>query len=788
MLNTDICNELTSIVENSDPIYRLRKAYCGAQFDIDRLEAAGLEKAYEQDDQVWYESCHSQPDEEWTVRYCMHESGYLRDIIALKFVADGYIGDLQKQAPEDFPFEQAVCQTLDEVLVFGVGISANDEFHFLTHGWELNDPEEGLSEQTRKAYIWIARLRGLMDTDEVLAKRYIVGACRWPDYLETGLLQAEVAMCASQLGLKVEAAIFALKAIASGLENAEFWNYIGCAIDRLSLYDLAFLTFIRASELKLEEPQYQKNVWLLGKRVLENHLENQDFKEALDVAEQLLKYPEQAPEEDLEMTETSSALCCEGLGLLDEAADRYYTAWKKNSDNLVVHLALNRLQEEDTRVRLKAFEQQLKSFPRVPQEVGLEGRLPIEFIEGYGHGNHWESLVPNVEDFVKESIPFILEKMKVLEKVEIKPSDRVRGAAHAACAGVYPADEALFAMPIISIAEGEHGNRLDSAFPSATNGEGVELSVVGLKEWENGVEGSVEVELPSGRTVDLFDPEYFKNREIYKTKHKYPFALNAFAWSLEEAEDHEFEVTEGPLTFLDGDEYKEKGPQTVTMNPETSILWNDFEYPAEFSYRLHVLEINWTEFMGHKVCAITTEYGGEDDPIPFTLYAGEHLLSEFSPKPGDAIQGSLWLQGYLLSDNGQTVEPEEEDNSPFMGRLSFSKERGTNIFGTNHLEAALNASDGLKSYASLTFHLGNQPQFVADGYSGKRVLVYIKEFDSEQQEWDQAYQEAAGLMETRTSLKELPLHIVGIGYKDIGKGFTFSYHGWEEFEEELKSQ
>ena len=785
MLKNDIRNALNAIIANPDPLYLLRKDFCGAKYDRNHLESAGLQLAYEKGDCVWYESSHGRTGDKWTVRYCLHQSGYLRDVIALQFVADGYIGDIQRQAHSEFPYEHEVRNLLSSGITVPIGITADDEFYFLTHAWALDKPE-GVSEQTRKAYIWIARLRELMEADEIQAKRYVVGAARWLDYLDFGLLQAEAAMLASQLRMEVEAAIFALKAIDSGLEDAELWNYVGCAIDRLSLYELAFLTFIRAAELKLEEPQFQKNVWLLGKRVLEDHLKKRAFKEALDVAEQLLKYPEQASEEDLEMAETASGLCCEGLGLLDEAADRYYTAWKKNSDNLVVHLALNRVQEEDTKIRLDALEQQLKSFPRVPQEVGSELHLPTEFIEGYGHGNHWESLVPSVEDFFKKHLTNIMEKMKVLEKVDIPPCNRVRGVAHTACAGVYPVDEQLFAMPIITIAKGEHANRLDSAFPSATSGESVELRVVGLKEWENGVEGSVDVELPSGRSLALFDPEYFKNRSVYRPDHKYPFALNAFAWSLEEAEEQEFEVTEGPLTFLDGDEFKEKGPQKVIMGKEMSILWDDFEYPAEYSYRLSVLDVDWTEFMGHRVCMISTQYAGEDESVPFTLYAGEHLLTGYTPKPGDAIQGSLWLQGYLLSENGVPVEAEDEDDSPFMGRLSFSQARGENIFGTNHLEAALNASEGLKSYAGLTFRLENQPQYVAEGQAGKRVFVYIKEFDVEKQEWDQAIQEASSLMETRTSLRDLPLHIVGVGYKDVGKGFVFSYHGWEALEKELR--
>ncbi|WFS61886.1 hypothetical protein LF599_14610 [Pseudodesulfovibrio thermohalotolerans] len=784
MLRDDIRTALNAIVDNSDPIYRLRNNFCGAKYDRDHLEAAGLQLAYEKGECVWYESSHGRAGEERTVRYCLHESGYLRDVIALKFVADGYIGDIQRQAHSEFPYEDEIRNILSSGITVPIGITAEDEFYFLTHAWAFDKPD-GVSEQTRKAYIWIARLRELMDTDEVQAKRYVVGAARWPEYLDFGLLQAEAAMLASQLRMEVEAAIFALKAIDSGLEDAELWNYVGCAIDRLNLYELAFLTFIHAAKLKLDEPQYQKNVWLLGKRVLENHLEKRAFKEALDVAEQLLKYPEQASEENLEMAETASGLCCEGLGLLDEAASCYHASWKKNQDNLVAHLGLNRLQEEDVSKRQEALEAQLKSFPRVPQEVEDADRLLTEFIEGYGHGSHWESLVPSVEDFFEHNLPGIIEKMKVLEKVDIPPCERVRGVAHTACAGVYPVDEQLFAMPIITMAEGEHGNRLDSAFPSATSGEGIELRVVGLKEWENGVEGSVDVELPSGRSLTLFDPKHFKNRSVYRPDHNYPFALNAFAWRLEEAEEQEFEITEGPLTFLEDGEYRDKGPQKVIMGKEMSILWDDFEYPAEYSYRLSVLDVDWTEFMGHRVCVISTQYAGEDDWVPLTLYAGEHLLTEYTPKPGDAIQGNLWLQGYLLSEEGVPVEAEDEVDSPFMGRLSFSKERGTNIFGTNHLEAALNASEGLQSYARLTFRLENQPQYVAEGQNGKRFFVYIKEFDVEKQEWSQAIQEASAFMETRTSLRDLPLHIVGVGYKDVGKGYVFSYHGWESFEKDL---
>ena len=788
MLRSDIRNEFNAIIDNPDPVYSLRKDFCGAKYDRDHLESAGLQLACEKGDCVWYESSHGLKGDSWTVRYCLHKSGYLRDIIALRFAADAYIGDIQRLAHSEFPYEQEVRQILSSGITVSIGLTADDEFFFLTNAWELNDPK-GVSEQTRKAYIWIARLRELMEADEVQAKRYIAGGARWPDYLDNGLLQAEAAMIASQLDMEVEAALFALKAIDSEAEDAELWNYIGCAIDRLNLHELSFRAFIRASDLEPDEPQFQKNVWLLGSRVLENHLKERAFREALGVAEQLMKYPDQASEEDLQMAETASGLCCEGLGLLDEAVSRYCAICESNKNSLVAHLGINRLQEGDTPTRQKALEKQLRSFPCVPQEIGSEDRLPIDFIEGSGHGDHWESLVPSVEEFARERIPFIIQEMKMLEKVEIPPCDRVRGVDHAACAGVYPADEQLFAMPIISVGNREHGNLLVSAFPGAKSKESVELRVVGLKEWENGIEGSVDVRLPSGRSLVLFDPEYLKNRSVYRPNHKYPFALNAFAFSLEEAEEQEFEVTEGPLSFLEGLEYKDKGPQKVIMGKKMSLLWDSSECPAEYSYRLSVLDVEWTEFMGRRVCVISTQYAGKDDPIPFTLYAGEHLLTEYTPRPGDAIHGDLWLQGYLLSEEGRPVEKQKADESfQFMGRLSFSQERGNDIFGTNHLEVALNASRGLESYAKLMFHLENHPQYVAQGQSGKRFLVYIKEFDEAKQDWNQAADEASALMETRTSLRGLPLHIVGVGYKGFGKGYVFSYHGWEQLEGDLRAQ
>ena len=49
----------------------------------------------------------------------------------------------------------------------------------------------------------------------------------------------------------------------------------------------------------------------------------------------------------------------------------------------------------DKNERMAYLDAQLKTFPQTPLNVGYRGRIPIKYVEGGAHGDHWDTVAEN---------------------------------------------------------------------------------------------------------------------------------------------------------------------------------------------------------------------------------------------------------------------------------------------------------------------------------------------------------------------------------------------------------
>jgi len=786
MLRENVQDLLRRIKMELTPLSRLRMEFCGTKYDRPQLEAKGWELACQDGCVAWHDRRFTHDGQDWTIRLLLHEKGYLRDVQAFSVNPEAALNKIWTEQLIDLPFEVQVREMLQQGILEPAPPSADEDLDAMCWGWKAEVSGE-YSERGKQSLIMVARAEALKEDDPGTARRYVTGVARWSPCLEPVTMEANLAYNAAILGLRAEAATLLMSSLDAGDESADFWNQVGCVLEQLGEKRLSFDCFRHAAGIDPEQPDAAGNVWLLGMPLLQAGIRAGDFRAALEDADALLAFADTATDEQKRDALGASGLCCEGLGLLDEAGERYTSLLDAFPDSLVAGLGLNRRQETDGTVRRAALERQLASFPRVPQEVGGPESLPVEFIEGYHHGDHWEAIVPSVEAFFDSQTSTILKNMSVLAKDPLPPCERVRATFDEAAASVFPSDEPVCSMALLSTFSAENRAEVLTMFPCAADGTSVTLKPIKFQEWNNGIEGSVELEAPGTSSLTAFFPLYFQQRKALKPDRLYPFALTGLAMSFRPAEDHEFEVAEGPVT-LDKDG-NDRGPQKVVMGEECSMLFPSFEYPGEYSYRLPVLDVGWMEFMGHKVFRMASKYEAGEDVYPITLYAGEHHLDGHVPKPGDAVEGNLWLQAHLLLEEGRPLEApddQEDRRQPAFGRTSYTRDpEGLLGIKADSGEYALNASGGVKRFADIPLRLKNQPQFIAETTTGERCYVYVQSFSEDDQDWEQAKQEAETLLETRISHRDHPLHIMGMGRRAAGKGYLLSYHDWAPLDGEL---
>ena len=64
--------------------------------------------------------------------------------------------------------------------------------------------------------------------------------------------------------------------------------------------------------------------------------------------------------------------------------------WKQRWEFPALYQALMRCRMKDKISCKEYIEAQLKTFPQTPLESGFQNRLPVEYVEGDGHGDHWD--------------------------------------------------------------------------------------------------------------------------------------------------------------------------------------------------------------------------------------------------------------------------------------------------------------------------------------------------------------------------------------------------------------
>ena len=787
--------EISAVLKEADPRLEWQHTFSGAKFDPGRLAELGWFEVARDDRGAWLRKFNADGDGQSTeIRVFISITNTLLDVLLFDNSPSRPVNELRMPVNENNPF------ILEQMKILKANIAAplvDDPV------WEVEQLAPGLTydEETGKDLT-----RALKHTSFVLQmteefkdlhrpslSRLLAGASRWPEYWEHGAALAMMALTGFQRGYRSEPIILLNAALKQDDDNSEFWNYTGCAFEQIGHERSALDCFIMAVKHDPEEKLFQDNAWLMGKRSIRELLAEHDFRKALSLLDRLIQYPGTSSEEDRGQVMAALGLCCEGLGLLEEAADRYGRALELDSDCLIARLGINRLNSLDGKARSRAFADQLGAFPETPGEAGINGMAPVEYVEGGVHGDHWEALIEDVEKFIPTFLPLMVEKGIHGSSAEVPRETRVNGGWDRVSSFAYPKEAPLHGCALVAQVDGEDHFELVSAFPVYEEAPPLSLVVSSLEEWENGIEGLVRVRQVSGGTLCFFDPGYFKNRHLYKKDHSYDFSLAAFAYQIDLAEDQEFEVNEGPLVDIKArEENKEPEPVTLRLSREARILFPDFGNMCEFEYMLPVNDVAWINFLGSEVCQISTCFDHDDHEQPLTLFVGKHLLKDFTPTQGDAIEGLLWLQGHLKGTEGRPIpeKDETEPDSPY-GSMSWRRSMGEDskrdIFETASRSAVANR-DGLKSYAAIRQRTEAEPHFVVEGLNGVRVLVHVVLLDGEAADWDlvrQEKNEKATQYDGPLSLYTIVL--TGVRLKQVGKGYSIEYFGWDELDTLMKT-
>jgi tetratricopeptide (TPR) repeat protein len=611
---------------------------------------------------------------------------------------------------------------------------------------------------------------------------------------------AEVASYAQELDMEGEfrALVGAALKLDDADGNPDYWNWLGCIMDRVGWLDLALACFLEALQKNPSWELGRKNAWLVGRSLIKRKLASKEFKDSLEDIDKLMIHSDGIEAEDRAYMMAATGLCCEGLGLLEEAEQRYRMAFEIMGDCLVARFGANRVTSEDDTERVRYFNLQLASFPRIPHELGVDDKVPVEFIEGFSHGDHWDAVTSGAKDFITNYLPLAVEKSEPRGFAKYDAASRVGTPADAGFLFAYPSEGVILGGILIMATPFSESKEVWSAYPYVTQGDSVRFEVVSLEEWSNGVEGSVVVHRGGGGDLTFFDPFFFENKNIYRNNHEYEYILSGFACKIKKTEQVVHRISSGAAYEMErlrrqeeGDPMQEGDTYDVVIGERSTILSDIPEYPSEYQFFVPVDGVETTEFLGEKIIVIRTHINDEKRAIPLKIFAARHLL-EGEIQPGDLVTGYLWLQGFLAFPEGASVDRDETQGEELRwGKISFKKQDSDSVDEelSYVFRQALASIDANRSFVQMPFRVGDEPDYVIENDNGNRFYVRCVHFNLESETWEGKQKCSLDAVEQSQIASQFsPLFILGVGYTKVGEGNAFTYFGWEEFETALVSK
>ena len=408
-----LLRRMENITAMPDPVRDLNIEFAGGRHDREKLLASGwilldgIDTA--RSGSLWFQKMVHTGERHSCARLCLSGPGHFRYLYFLRLADDGSY--LPSDEVSGFgPAVQVIRPDLVRSQIRQVPQSIEEELKIiLSDGLENQPMKAEWNETQKKYYIWSREFARKGKICKYLQYRFLNGMLRFEDFCTFDCALSGPLCAAADLGYRWAMAKLVILSLTHVSDSSDpgFWNDLGYALDRLDEKEAAFYCFANAWNQTLDV-FYANNLWLAGKEIIPEMLKKQDLIPLFSVASMMLS----AISDKATVKEQLEVLCIVGLiyekqGDFSEADDYYYDAYdiyKRNGNNdkslfalrqdfPVLFQALMRHGMDDKKLQRAYAEEQLKVFPQTPLEVGYDGRLPVEYVEGDGHGDHWDCMV-----------------------------------------------------------------------------------------------------------------------------------------------------------------------------------------------------------------------------------------------------------------------------------------------------------------------------------------------------------------------------------------------------------
>lgn len=282
-------------------------------------------------------------------------------------------------------------------------------------------------------------------------------------------------------------------------------------------------------------------------------------------------------------------------------------------------------------------------------------------------GSHWDPFYDDVLTVVKRFPDILPKSLLQLPYAESRPPLRSLPpewptARHLS----WPIR--LHGIAFVVTKRARSGNpEVVSFFPFDHDGILHELVIEKVHVWKSGVEAQIECHLGDS-SLTFFDTLFAPNRGWYESGAPCQFILSAFAYKCRAAEDQIIQTFNPKLT----EEFKAQHPEIASKWPEGGTIpvhtkgavgllpvleWDRDDYYFRGPVR-SVKEMEMLDQPAWRIRATVLRTLDDDRDIDLDIIVTRKVWGAASPpRPGDDIEGALWLQGYLWYPGTELLGP-----------------------------------------------------------------------------------------------------------------------------------
>jgi hypothetical protein len=185
---------------------------------------------------------------------------------------------------------------------------------------------------------------------------------------------------------------------------------------------------------------------------------------------------------------------------------------------------------------------------------------------------------------------------------------------------------------------------LASAYPEVQDGPLWPILIQEVIPWANGIEGQISGSA-YGALVRFFDTRYYANADKYRVGETYNFHMGALAYTIGHAPETEADSSIGAkISFKGASAYMPASSGGANDDAEIDDFW--FHSPLEGEPAETMIAEQ--TLIGYPIIMAIPD----DIELHVTVYAAPHVLASDMAliRPGEDLQGFLWLQGYLAEE------------------------------------------------------------------------------------------------------------------------------------------